>query len=190
MEYYLKTETSYLGKISIDIDDLLKKCSEEIKDKLDKTPPIIIFGKPAIQHRNVGFFSIVSGGYAFAGQSAEAKPLTNSLILLLNYINELFDENFNGILINEYINGNDYIGKHSDKENGLSKSGVICLSYGANRKFRIRNKENNNIIMDVKTNSREILIMGGNFQKEFTHEIPVEKKIKESRISFTFRCHK
>jgi len=31
--------------------------------------------------------------------------------------------------------------------------------------------------------------MGGNFQKEFTHEIPVEKKIKEVRYSLTFRKH-
>jgi len=31
--------------------------------------------------------------------------------------------------------------------------------------------------------------MGGNFQKLYTHEIPIQKKIKESRISFTFRKH-
>ena len=31
--------------------------------------------------------------------------------------------------------------------------------------------------------------MAGDFQKEFTHEIPAEKKIKEGRISFTFRKH-
>jgi len=32
--------------------------------------------------------------------------------------------------------------------------------------------------------------MGGDFQKEFLHEIPVQKKIKEPRFSFTFRKHK
>ena len=31
--------------------------------------------------------------------------------------------------------------------------------------------------------------MGGNFQKLYTHEIPIQKKIKEYRISFTFRKH-
>ena len=31
--------------------------------------------------------------------------------------------------------------------------------------------------------------MAGNFQKEFTHEIPIEKKVKEVRYSFTFRTH-
>jgi alkylated DNA repair dioxygenase AlkB len=43
--------------------------------------------------------------------------------------------------------------------------------------------------LDVPTNSGEMLIMGGDFQKEFTHEIPIEKKIKHPRISFTFRKH-
>ena len=31
--------------------------------------------------------------------------------------------------------------------------------------------------------------MAGEFQKEFTHEIPMEKKKKKARISFTFRKH-
>ena len=31
--------------------------------------------------------------------------------------------------------------------------------------------------------------MGGDFQKEFTHEIPIEKKIKLPRYSFTLRKH-
>ena len=44
--------------------------------------------------------------------------------------------------------------------------------------------------LDVLTNSYELLHMGGDFQKEFTHEIPIEKKVKEPRISFTFRYHK
>ena len=37
--------------------------------------------------------------------------------------------------------------------------------------------------------SYSMLQMGGDFQKEFTHEIPIEKKVKEPRISFTFRKH-
>jgi hypothetical protein len=31
--------------------------------------------------------------------------------------------------------------------------------------------------------------MGGKFQELYTHEIPKQTKIKESRISFTFRKH-
>ena len=31
--------------------------------------------------------------------------------------------------------------------------------------------------------------MTGDFQNEFTHEIPIEKNIKDIRYSFTFRKH-
>ena len=43
--------------------------------------------------------------------------------------------------------------------------------------------------MDIPTESYQIMQMHGNFQNEFLHGIPIEKKVKESRISFTFRKH-
>jgi hypothetical protein len=33
------------------------------------------------------------------------------------------------------------------------------------------------------------ILMKDDFQKLFTHEIPIQKKIKTGRISFTFRKH-
>ncbi len=185
----LKSEKASLEMLRIDIDALLEKCIKEISDKLDKTPPIVVFGKQAIQHRNIGFFSNTSIGYHYSRQLSASKPLTESLTELLNLINSIFESDFNGILINEYPDGEHYIGKHSDDESALSNAGVVCISYGASRKFRIRNKLTNEIVMDIPTKSQEILIMRGDFQKEFTHEIPVEKKVKSKRISFTFRKH-
>jgi alkylated DNA repair dioxygenase AlkB len=71
------------------------------------------------------------------------------------------------------------IGFYSDDEGGLdSRVGVIALSYGAIRKFRIRNKLTGNIEIDVPTEPTNIIQMAGDFQKEFTHEIPLEKKVK------------
>jgi len=67
---------------------------------------------------------------------------------------------------------------------------VAGICYGpAIRTFRIRNKETKKIILDHKHMPCSLLIMEGDFQKEFTHEIPIEKKIKEERISLTFRYH-
>ena len=50
-------------------------------------------------------------------------------------------------------------------------------------------KETKEIMCDESTTHCSILHMGGNFQKLYTHEIPIQKKIKEPRISFTFRKH-
>jgi alkylated DNA repair dioxygenase AlkB len=108
---------------------------------------------------------------------------------LLNVINKTLDADFNGILVNKYMNGNDYIGAHSDDESGLDKVGVVSISYGAERIFRIRDKKTKKIICNEVTTHCSVLHMGGDFQKIYTHEIPIQKKVKNSRISFTFRKH-
>ena len=192
MDTIIKTEKSFLNVYTDSSEEyinLIKLCVAEITDKLIENPQINIYGKSAIQHRSIGFFSNKSIGYYYSGQLAKSQSLTNNLSILLDKINLKFDSKFNGILVNKYINGNDYIGAHSDDETSLDKCGVVCISYGAVRKFRIKDKITKKTIIDIPTISNNILHMGGDFQKEFTHEIPIEKKIKEVRYSFTFRKH-
>jgi alkylated DNA repair dioxygenase AlkB len=170
-------------------NEIIKKCVEEIQFELNVNPPIIVFGKTAIQHRSIGFFSDTSIGYYYSNKLEKSKKLTKNLKILLEKINKYFDTNYNGILINKYNDGNDYIGSHSDDETCLDKNGVVCMSYGAVRKFRIRDKITNKVVIDIPTLTNNIIQMSGDFQKEFKHEIPIEKKIKDVRYSFTFRKH-
>lgn len=193
MEYtktIIKTEKSFLNIHSFNNNkELVKKCVDEIKDKLIDYPEIFVYGKVARQNRCVGFFSNESIGYYYSGQLAKSIPLSENLTLLLQLINDKFSCNFNGILVNKYMNGDDSIGAHSDDEKNLSNKGVVAISYGAVRKFRIRDRTTRKIVTDIPTISNEIIHMGGDFQKEFTHQIPVEKKVKDIRYSFTFRKH-
>ena len=62
------------------------------------------------------------------------------------------------------------MGKHSDDKEDIDSVGFISLSYGAERKFRIRDKTNK-IVQDIFTKNNYLIQMAGNFQKEFTHEI-------------------
>lgn len=190
MKNIIKTDTSTLNIHIFENEQYIKNAIEEIKDQLIENPQIIVFGKKAIQHRSVGFFSDTSIGYYYSGQLAKSKRLSKHLKLILDIINKKFDCKFNGILINKYQDGNDYIGAHSDDETNLDPNGVVAISYGAVRKFRIRDKKTKKIIVDIPTEETEIIHMGGNFQKEFTHEIPIEKKVKGHRYSLTFRNHK
>ena len=189
METIIKTDKSSLTVYEFDNPDLIKACILDIVDKLLVNPPIKVFNKPAIQHRSIGFFSNTSIGYHYSNQLAKSQQLTKNLEILLHKINEKFNVNFNGILVNKYQNGNDYIGSHSDDEKNLTKAGVVAISSGVSRKFRIRDKKTNKIVKDIPTKENHIIQMVGDFQKEFKHEIPIERKIKESRYSFTFRRH-
>lgn len=89
------------------------------------------------------------------------------------------------------MNGLHYIGTHRDDEKQLIKgSPIVTISLGEERKFRIR--ENSiKIVKDVMTKNGIVLVMGGNFQKDFKHEIVkinVEKGKKVNlRISITLR---
>ena len=167
----------------------MEKCITDIEPQLETKPEIIIFGKKCKQQRNVGFFSDKSIGYKYSNKMMNSKSLTKSMSELLDIVNNEIGSEFNGILVNKYMDGNDYIGAHSDDEIFLDSVGVVSISYGAERIFRIRKKETKQQICDEITTHCSILHMGGNFQKLYTHEIPIQKKIKESRISFTFRKH-
>lgn len=188
--YLIQTKKSHLTVQKFTDTDLVKDCITDIADRLLKNPQIVVYGKICHQHRSIGFFSNDSIGYHYSGQLAKSQPLTDNLQELLDQVNELYQADFNGILINKYENGCDYISAHSDDEKDLSNIGVISLSYGATRKFRIRDKITKKIVKDIPLIEYEIVQMGGDFQKEFTHEIPMEKKITAPRYSFTFRKHK
>lgn len=185
----INTEKSKLEFRNFENKELIDLCVDEIKGLLNIKPAIHIYGKVVHQQRNVGFFSDTSIGYQYSGQLSRSKPLTKSLKILLDEVNKLYKAEFNGILVNEYLSGEDYISAHSDDERNLDKVGVVCISVGAERKFRIREKVSKNIVLDLLTTSYGVYFMSGDFQKEFTHEIPIEKKVKGSRISFTFRKH-
>lgn len=188
----IKTTQSALILHDIDaaICELIKRCVETVDKELDVNPEIIVYGKKCHQHRSIGFYSDTSKGYYYSSKLAASKKMHPCLHELLSYVNTKFNYNYNGILVNKYSGGDDYIGRHSDDELGLdAKIGVVAISYGAVRKFRIRNKNTGKVEIDVLTDANKIIQMAGNFQKEFTHEIPIEKKVKETRFSFTFRRH-
>lgn len=192
MSEVIQTSQSALVLHDLDQDriDLVEECAKQVDSLLDFHPEIKIFNKVCHQQRSIGFFSETSVGYRYSGQIARSKEMLPCLKELLNYINQKFGSEFNGILVNKYLSGEEYIGKHSDDEKALDPgTGVVCCSFGALRKFRIREKESGKLVMDIPTESNKIIQMRGDFQKEFTHEIPIEKKVKESRFSFTFRKH-
>lgn len=190
MSTIISTEKSFLSTGFFKDIQLIQRCVVDVSICLIEKPKITVYGKLCCQNRSVGFFSDSSNGYKYSGQIAKSLPLTENLRELLSEINRIFSSDFNGILVNRYTGGGDYIGKHSDNEKELDpKAGVVSLSYGAVRKFRIREKQSKLIEKDILTESGMLIQMGGQFQKEFTHEIPVETKVKDTRYSFTFRRH-
>ena len=112
MKTVIRTDKSYLNtyELSSELQNLVKNIILEIDNKLIKNPVIYVYGKKCNQHRSVGFFSNNSIGYKYSGQIMKSQKLTNNLQNLLKCINLKFKSDFNGILINKYSKGTDYIG--------------------------------------------------------------------------------
>ena len=157
---------------------------------LEHEPPIVVFGKQCRQPRNVGFFSDESKGYNYSGQLMASQKFSKGRVCktLMTKINDDLGTKFNGVLVNEYINGSKTVGSHSDDESNLSDGVVACITFGQTRKFVIRHKESGDRL-EFYPEAGSLLVMDGDFQKEYKHEIPAQRKITESRISLTMRCH-
>lgn len=82
-----------------------------------------------------------------------------------------------------YINQN----KHSDNEHCMDLTKPIaCLNFGTSRKLVFREKIGDEI-KELKPEHESLYIMYNPTNEKWTYEIPTEHKVKESRISITFR---
>jgi alkylated DNA repair dioxygenase AlkB len=114
--------------------------------------------------------------------------LTSELKQILSAVNELFNERYNGILVNRYNDGDDYIGAHHDDEKEIGATGIVTLSLGITRTLRFKCPGLTNI--DHKLKDGTLFWFSNTINKKYTHEIPKSKLIKSPRLSRTFLYHK
>lgn len=170
--------------------DLINTVIAQAEPAFEIEPKIIVYGKERRQPRDVQFRSDVSKGYFYSNQVMESQPFTDAMRQLINIVNSQFGADYNGILINRYKDGTKTVGAHADSETGLNQhAGVVGITHGATRNFRIRDSKTKKIIGNYPARHLMALQMKGPFQQYYTHEIPQEKKIFAPRISLTFRQH-
>lgn len=115
----------------------------------------------------------------------EIKQIKDKLSNSITLRDKLSTMTINTCIINKYDNGFEKIDAHSDDET-IPYTSVITLSLGASRSFVFEHKVSKEIIKTILHNG-DVLIMSGQCQQEYTHAIPMDKYVKESRISLTFR---
>jgi alkylated DNA repair dioxygenase AlkB len=179
---------TYFRFLPFEAHDLLNQCVQEVADLLHHRPPVPPrYGKKANQNRDVGFFSDTVANYAYSGQSMPAQHLTPGLVQLLTAVSAQLGEGFNAVLVNRYNTGKDFISPHSDDE-GLIGS-VASLSWGASRCLRFRGKVSKKLLHDTDLHAYSFLQMLPGCQEALTHDMPKQLRVKDARVSFTFRRH-
>jgi alkylated DNA repair dioxygenase AlkB len=92
---------------------------------------------------------------------------------------------YNAVLCNLYRNGNDSVGLHADAEPEMGPV-IASVSLGAERLFRLKGP-NGAVAFAERLPHGSLLIMAGQTQKDFKHEVPKEPNVAQPRINLTFR---
>lgn len=171
---------------------------DELWDLHPKELGIIkIFGKEIATPRYQQSFGM---DYKFSGLKHKAEPIDNPYLKrILNFICKLSEKSYNMLFLNWYSDNTHYIGAHSDNESQIiEKSDIYSFSFGAERKFIIKSKRDtkegknkkNKFKKEIILKNNSLIIMCGEMQKYYTHEIRKQKKICGRRINITSRLFK
>lgn len=148
---------------------------------------IRIFGRLIDIPRQEAFHSLNGQNYGYSGQQLKTEPFSPLLIDLLGRIEDYSNYTFNSVLINLYRDGQDSNGWHADNEPELGINPVIAsLSLGAERNFDLKHNLTKEKIR-YSLNHGSLLIMGGEVQHYWKHQIAKSAKISQPRINLTFR---
>jgi len=151
---------------------------------------IKIFNKNMLQPRLTAYYG--DKNYCYSGIIMQSQPWHHLLLIIKKAIEAIANVNFNAVLLNQYRDGNDSMGWHSDDEKELGKTSVIAsLSLGETRRFMLRRKDDHQVKIELNLAHGDLLIMGGETQRFWQHQIPkTGKKIApeiQPRINLTFR---
>jgi len=92
---------------------------------------------------------------------------------------------YNAVLCNLYRNGTDSVGLHADAEPETGHV-IASVSLGAERLFRLKGKSGV-VVLEERLPHGSLLIMAGDTQSNFKHEVPKEPDVTQPRINLTFR---
>jgi alkylated DNA repair dioxygenase AlkB len=148
---------------------------------------IKLFGKTHEIPRKQVLFADKGFHYGYSGKVLSVSNWNERVVQIKERMESSYNLDFNACLANLYRDGKDSNGWHADNEKELGRNPIIgSISLGGTRIFKLKHLESNARI-DFEMTSGSLLIMGGEMQHYWKHQIPKTKKIVEPRINLTFR---
>lgn len=168
---------------------LFEELKNEIKWQHDH---ITLFGKTHLQPRLTSWYGDEEKVYSYSGITMYPHDWIKPLIAIKDKIEPLTQVKFNSVLLNLYRDGKDSMGWHSDNEKELGKKPVIAsVSFGAPRRFLLKPRDKkDNTRKEIILNHGSLLIMAGDTQEYWLHQIPKTRNAMTARINLTFRVIK
>lgn len=168
-------------------DLFLQKLTVEIEWKQES---MNMYGKQIDFPRLTAWYGDNDKPYSFSGITLQPKIWTKELLEIKDEVEPLSNVQFNSVLLNRYRSGNDSISWHTDAEKELGQNPVIAsVNFGATRKFQLRHIKTKEKV-EIELTHGSLLIMQGELQHFWEHQVPKTSKVVNERINLTFRVIK
>lgn len=167
---------------------LFEKLRHEIPWQQDH---ITVYGKTHLQPRLTALFGNEGKPYSYSNIVMQPHHWNPLLMFIKNEIEDVCNENFTTVLLNLYRDGSDSNGWHADNEKELGRNPVIAsVSFGAERMFHLQHNTIEDAKLKINLENGSLLIMKGETQHFWKHQISKTAKPIGPRINLTFRIIK
>ena len=152
-----------------------------------KQDNIKVFGKTYQQPRLTALYGDSGKPYSYSNITMYPELFTPLLKNIKNKIERESEHRFNTVLLNLYRDGKDSNGWHADNERELGKNPVIAsVSFGETRPFHFKHRTIKTERHKLDLTHGSLLIMKGEMQHYWLHQIAKTKKPVAPRINLTF----
>jgi alkylated DNA repair dioxygenase AlkB len=150
---------------------------------------IVYYGKRHNLPRLTCWFGDPGTRYTYSNIAKDPRPWTPPLRDVRKRVEAASRHHFNSVLLNLYRSGEDAVSWHQDDEPELGESPTIAsLSFGSNRVFQMRHVLRVELPRkDIVLSHGSLLIMRGQTQQCWKHQIPRTMKPVGPRVNLTFR---
>ncbi len=149
---------------------------------------ITIFGKKMKVPRLQAWYGDTDKPYRYSGMLLTPHAWTDTLLAIKKRIEIATQTEYTSVLINQYRDGKDSVGWHADDEPSLGINATIAsVSLGATRKFRFRYTTNHALKTQAMLTHGSLVMMQGETQHYWQHEVPKTSQKTDIRINLTFR---
>jgi len=166
-------------------DQLLQSLLANIEWQQDR---IKMYGKEIPLPRLSAWYGDDNKPYTYSGIKLTPKPWTVELLRIKERIEAVAGVQFSSVLLNRYRDGKDYISWHTDAEKELGRNPVIgSVNFGATRRFQLRRIDDQAVKQEVELSHGTLLVMKGETQHFWQHQVPKTATPIGERLNLTFR---
>jgi alkylated DNA repair dioxygenase AlkB len=149
---------------------------------------ITFFGRTVDVPRLTAWYGDEGTRYVYSGIENIPLPWTPALLEVKRAVEPPSGVVFNGVLLNRYRSGKDGVSWHADDEPEFGERPVIAsVSLGGTRSFQLKHKTRKELKAAVELAHGSLLIMRGDTQANWLHQVPKTARAVEERLNLTFR---